>query len=405
MSKAVRFGFQFPASKAALDREVRASQLLSSLWHKSNLLPTLNCPQSLPMDIKTKAELNTEIASANPNKVGMVLKLKQTVGYGKMLINFYKKGLSNVWNNQLMVWKLQKSEFKLHQLDARGDDVQVRIPGFRKLTEEMSLAIYMSTVENKAANEYVSGEVKRTDVVPKIVNEGLFNLTRSQYQLIRRTPIDFLKLPTFAIIVMIFMECTPFLCYAVPEITPLTCVLPAMLTRMWPQSQVSQLTEKESEETSIKNAYNLPISDVRQLCRSLRLVSKYIPTLLVPQSVLCHRLQNYYQYLKVDNYYLSGLNGGGNVWDLLQAELLQAALERNLVPDLKKVVAEHEKITDEAIRKKKEHEYTEMLRLKLFQFIVDFEIANVGYLLIAPQINNYSQLETVYRWWKQDHRT
>lgn len=407
MSRAVKFGFKFPASKALLDKEVRASQLLSSLWFKSDLLTpdTLNCPLSLPLDIKTKAEIYTEVAAANPDKSGFGLKFKQTVGYGKTLVTFYKKGLTNVWSNYFAIRRLKSSEFKLHQLDNKGLDVNVKIPGFGKLTEEMSLVLYTSSVENKSANEYVVGEVKKTDKVPTTVDEALFNLTRTQYQLLKRTPMDFLKLPTFAVIFMIFMECTPFLCYAIPEITPLTCVLPSILPRMWPHRTPKTYKEEELEEVAVKNAYNLDIAEVRLLCRGLRLITKYVPVALVPESVLRARLQHYYQYLKVDNYYLSGLNGGGNVWNLSDQELLQAALERNLIPNLKEVVTAHEKITEETERKRTEKEYMDILRLRLFHFIVDFDNANLGYLLVAPQLHDPVKSQLVYGWWKQDHST
>lgn len=411
--------YTFPTSRSTFTGQLKASQLLSSLWYKSNSFDAtndkLNAPSTLPIDLKPKGVVFNEVAKENPGKAGPILKIKQTLAYGKSLIAFYKKGVANVWNNKKEMNKLMKTQFKLiNQLNNKGEEVDIRIPNFKKLTSEMSQALYMSNIENKNALEITRGDIIKTDKLDKLLDENLFNLTRREFQLLRRTPSDFLKLPGFAIIFMIFVETTPILCYAMPEVTPLTCVLPSLIPRIWSPKYTKLLRDlrnKEHKEDTLeslatKNAHNLPIRDVRLLCNALRLTSKYIPASAWPESIIRRRLQEYYQYLKVDNYFLSGLNGKeyGNIWNLSNQEILNAALERNLILDIKKDTAEFDDIKNESLKQVKEEEYFNDLRLKLFHFIVDFETYNVGYLGVNHLIKDPIQSKTIINWWKEDHQ-
>jgi hypothetical protein len=182
------------------------------------------------------------------------------------------------------------------------------------------------------------------------------------------------------------MECTPLICYAIPEITPLTCILPSILPRVWNPTATKQLMDvrknryQDLADLAVKNAYNLPLDEVRLLCKALRLTSKYIPAGIYPESTIRRRLQDYYNYIKVDNFYLSGMNGTGNIWNLSDAELLLAGLERNLILDIKHDTKVFDAFKDEATKNVETQKYFNNLRLDLLRFIVDFENSNIGYL-------------------------
>lgn len=401
-----------PSTRSQLIKQVNNSQILSGIWKKDSLEPdTLNAPTTLPAPIRPKTEIYRDIQIENPTKTGLGLKFKQAFGYGKLIIRFYKLGVKNVWNNNKQYRQLKNSEFKiLKRVDSRGKDVEMKLSGNR-LTNEMASVIYMSKIENKTFNETQQNEngVTRHESTAhkytKEIDENLFNLTRQQYQLIRRTPKDFFKLPIFAVIFAIFVECTPLLCYVFPEITPLTCVLPTISPRLWKSTNmkaVKLLTQEklqggELESIAVKTPFNLPIDLVKCLCKSLGLTSRYVPIALYPHSVLRDRLQNHYNYLSVDNYYLSGLNNNGKIWNLNYEELISACLERNLIIDLKKEVAQFDHIEDEAERWLLQKENTSKLQLKLLRHLVDFSHFNVGYLCLnelTPPLDH----KLFYKW-------
>lgn len=409
--------FAFPASKLKFNQQLSKSQLLSTLWYKSPSFDSerdaLNAPSTLPLDLKPRAEIYHEVQVENPNQKGAILKAKQLGKYGKSLVKFYKKGVSNVWNNKKEFNRLMKKDFKIiNQLNNRGKQTDIRIPNFQKLTQEMSQAIYMNKVENSTLNDNTRGDVVRSDVIEKTIDEGLFNMTRHQYQLIRRTRKDFLKLPSFAVIFAAFFEFTPVVCYAIPEITPLTCILPSLAPRIWSANANKKLrdhrmdkTDENLDDLALRNAYNIPLDEARLLCRALCLTSKYVPSSFYPETVVRGRLQLHYNYLQVDNYYLSGLNGegSGNIWNLSQQELFRACLERNLILDLKQDMKNFDNIEDEATQAVYEEKYFTELRLKLFHFIVDFEQYNIGYLGMNHLVKDSMDTESLLLWWKQDN--
>lgn len=358
------------------------AQLLQSL--KQNFQhPTVNATETLPLQIGSKNEVYASVADKS-NLKGFRLKTLQSFAYAKQLLRFYRHGLSVVWSNNKAARQLRKNSYNMTGfLNSSGKNEKIAVPNFQVLTKTMAQHIYMNKVENSTYRDATTGDVVRTDMPVKEVDEKLFNMTRAEYQLLKRTPLDFVKLPTFAILVGIFMETTPILCYVFPEVTPLTCVLPSIVPRLCrPQAmqEVSKIAEGIANKSDyvVKTAYNLPEADVRALADLLRLKTKYIPSALYPMSLLRDRLQDYFNYLTVDNYYLSGQSGEGNLRNLNNQELILACLERNLVSDTKELVRVQSHGTLEERTKELDN-----LRYKLAQFLLDFQNCNVGYLTVA----------------------
>lgn len=385
MSKFASLLFLWGTLKKAFSDQVSRSQILTSLWQKTDA-KTINSPGTLPLEILSKEQIYEKVAKQK-GSAGPLLKMNQGFSYAKELVKFYRHGVLSVWQNNKKMKQIRKKKFKIGgQLENSGQETAISLPNFNELTKHMAQALYMNFVENRTKAENTSSDVVRADnTVTKVLDHGLFQLTRAEYQLLRRTPSDFAKIPMFAILVTIFMEMTPVVCYAFPEVTPSTCVLPSIVPRIWNSKSGKKLRATVTKETvsslddyAVKTAFNLPLEHVHLLADTLRLKSKYIPSSLYPESVLRDRLQDYYNYLTVDNYYLSGLNGDGNLWGLNISELILACLARNLVDDIEGLV----KIQSLGAAEEKREEL-ERLRLKLFQFIVNFQQCNIGYLAIG----------------------
>lgn len=347
------------------------SPLVSLIWNQA-VAPTnigVNAPLTLPSTLIPKSQLNDEIAAKNPGAAPITLKFKQFIGFGKQILKFYKNGIVNVWKNHKVITELQKRVYVV-DIDSQGLEQRQVPTNFGKLTEEMLTVLYESKLQLK--------------LLPA---PELFAISRSDYQTIRRTKQDFYKLPMFAILFVIFEESMPVLCYLLPEVTPSTCVLPNLLPKIWgfPKytNELRQLkadrypTAEDKVTGAMQTAYLMPLDEAQRLCRVLRLTPRLIPTNWYPETSIRNRLQAYYNYLVVDNYYLSGLNGNGLVFDLMPQELAEACLERQLIDDIGKF----KEISDIADPEKRQAAHDELqgeLQTKLAKFIVDFETFNMG---------------------------
>lgn len=392
----------FGSNKRLFLDKVALSPTLKSLWSisDSSNQSQINCNESLPLEIRSKDEIYADVAVSKKGSFPLGIKFKQGLAYAKELGKFYKHGVASVWRNNKEVRILKRQKFKIGGLlDRQGNEIAITIPSFNDLTKTMAQQVYIRAVEDKAFQDKTAGELVRKEAVPP---SPLFSMTRREYQLLKRTPSDFLKLPLFAIIASIFVEMTPIICYIFPEVTPLTCVLPNILPRIWRPKDKEALKTALNEETlhqsienfSMKTAYNVPTNILRPLVLTLCLKSKYVPTSLFPDSVLRDRLQKHYLYLLVDNYYLSGQNSNGNLWDLSQQEVLNACLERNLVNSTKDFAELNKTGSAEAKAK-----HMDELRLKLALFVANFEYSNVGYLAVDHLLPSFDP-ETVVTWRK-----
>ena len=396
MNKSPRF-YRLPSKKLVFLNELSKSPRLSSIWQSVDSR-CMNATKTLPIVIQTKQEIFNQVVQSNPEKQGVSLKFKQFIAYGKAIINFYKSGIKNVWQNQSILKNL-KQDFYLTHFSPSGQEIKIRIPSFKKLTEEMSQRIYMNKVESETLEKMTKGDIKRSN---DMKTHSIFNLTREQFQLYKRTPNDYYKIPLFALVCLIFEELTPVLCYMIPEITPSTCILPNILPRVWNPNAIGKmkslnqnLDENSMIDLSLKTSYNLDIEHVRLLSQSLRLVSRYIPPQFYPDGYLRDKLQDYYNYIVIDNFYLSGLNGDGNMWNLNDQELVLACLERNLIQNIVYDTKLFNQISDPIQKQMFQDKYMGKLRVKLFQYLVDFDSFNIGYLAVNHAIPREEEVNVI----------
>lgn len=409
--------FTFASSKKLFSKQLSENRVLQFLWSKNRVdgtEDTLNATTTLPVPLKPRSQIYDDFKLKNQERAELLLKLKLFLVYAKILGGFYKEGAKNAWNNGLEQRRLIKSGFKIAgQTDDKGNLTYTTVANSNALISEMAQTIYMSKVENDIFNKSIDTGIIRNDVPRTHVDKELFNLSRSQFQLLKRTPKDFYKLPLFFVVLCIFFEMTPIVCWALPEIACETCILPIFLPRVWnDRARATLLNSKRAcspdakDAISFQNAYSLPIEDVRLLSKTLRLIPRHIPARVYPESVLRNRMQGYYRYITVDNYYLCGMNGEGkgNIWNLSQQELLIACLERNLIENLREDLRKFDVIGNNPVNEIDSLDYFTILRIKLLMFIVNFENRNIGYLTIAPLVHPSIDYSTIYHWWKYNER-
>ncbi|KAF5211012.1 hypothetical protein E0198_002302 [Clavispora lusitaniae] len=428
--------FVFGTSREAFRSQLRTTPHLASLWQKGPG-GTLNCTRSMPMEIGSRQEIFAA-AAQNPGRapvrvaqtVAYAKALARFYRYGlgaawrniKTARALRRQYVLSPWVDRAgdagaislprfrvlaramaqaiymdkmegdKVRKIQRSEktetekaktetekAKTEAQPAKTEAIVTTPESFSTENSETAKGAEATGAEATAdATEVVKTPSESTLSGESVGESVLFSLARRDFQLLRRAPPDAAKLPLFALVATLLGELTPLICYAVPEIMPSTCCLPSLLPRVWraaPLENVRTLVRAQPPDAyAQKTAFALPPAHVRALCSALRLKARYIPSWMYPEKVLRQRLQDHYNYLCVDDFYLSGCNGDGNVWSLTPQEVVLACLERNLGGDVRQLVSGTEPERRERLAQ---------WRLKLVQYLANAPAANVGYLGVA----------------------
>lgn len=358
----------------------------------------INATTTLPIILRTKAVVFEDVKKENPQLEGTKLKFKQYTGYAKSIIHFYRVGIQNVWRNKKTVNEI-KEKYYVESVEQNGTIMK------RKLKNGADAVNLLSALETM--------EVVEQETLRKFDKTTVLNLSRKDLQTVLRTEEDFFKIPLFALILLIFAETTPVLCYIFPELAPSTCVFPGLLKKKYSESikatnELTKLRKKrystsyDSNEVPFQSVYKLPHDELRLLTQLLNLKSRYIPTSLYPISMLQKRLQFHYNKIKVDNYYLTNGEDGNNVWALNKSELIRTCLDRGLL-DLSK---------DDLV-----HIGAHSLKLRLVAhlslFNEDKSVGNVGVFgvnnlgvssnIFFKNIEN-DEAHQLYGWWGHEHK-
>jgi pentamidine resistance factor len=258
---------------------------------------------------------------------------------GKELVKLYKNGIVNVWKNN------KESKAILKRLLAK-DVTELT----RSILEKQGIERITSNIEEN--NKNTDGNT--VDI--QVPGEG--NLTRSQYQMLLKTPSDFSKLPIFSVLFAIFMECTPIIVMLVPHIVPSTCLIPRQQKAEVAKNNkniaaLKALEVLPADEEAIpkylsRSVYHMSKLELRALSAALQLYSSLIPVSLIPKSYLESAMKTHIDQIKCDDI-LIGWYGG--VWDLAPTELVRACQARAISTD---------NVSDQE------------LRIKLFSWIVNF---------------------------------
>lgn len=387
------------SSRAEFQAQVEKNPVLYRLWNSPHTVTetdTLNATHTLPITLRTKEAVFYDIKKENEELKPFQLSVKQYIAYAKSVIHFYRVGVQNVWKNRKLAQDIRK-KYHVEIVESRGRVVQRQIRNGKDMVNSLVALESFERVEQEALET----------LDPTLV----LNITRSEYQTVLRTERDFFKLPAFAVILVVFGEMTPLLCYMIPEIAPSTCVFPGLVTKMHRGATKARekLTKLRLEryggyynrgEFPFQSVEKLPDDELKLLAKSLNLVSRYIPVGVYPSSILQSRLVDRFNRIKVDNHFL--ISNDQNVWNLNKNELIRCCVDRALV-DFSKDDLNHIGV----------HE----LRMRLFFFLGLFEgektIGNVGLFALnllgkqeSVHFHNIQRKEAqdLNQWWSETHK-
>lgn len=330
-------GFNKKLSQNKIFQKIWENKSLKEVELESNTNDDFNALTTLPSPLNSRDHILEYIALEHPHldKGSLALKFKQNWGYVKKLFGFYKTGINNVLNNRKIVNELKK-KYYYENVEERGKVTKRKFKTSSILINKLVEIKSLRNIENEvnAKSEY------------------LINLKRSEFQLILRTERDFYKIPLFSMVLLIFAETTPLLCYFIPEITPSTCILPNVSKKLHEAQtksfiELANLRKERYKEYYSKgeiplkfNYENLPKDELYLICKSFKLTSRFLPIKFYPEIILRERLSNKLKEFEIDNEYL--INGG--LWKLTSVELFKVCLDRGLInfdtyKDLKEISA------------------------------------------------------------------
>ncbi|KAM5465032.1 hypothetical protein MauCBS54593_006665 [Microsporum audouinii] len=251
-----------------------SSSAISSSASSSAITSPVNAPAS------TRPAVLDLPSKTNPQTSG---KLSYYFALGKAYLGFYKTGLKNVYANY-----------------------KASIP----LRKQLGLPVY----------------------IPRSpwTNAGTptLSLTRSDFQLVRRSAYDIRRTIPFAFILLLCGEMTPFVVLAIGNrVTPMTCRMPKQLVKergkrtIYKDAALQGISAKEqallapSSPRQIKDVSELSTDEVLRSCVVFGLrkrhdlpVPGFVQTLLVDQ-VYRPRLRRWMEYLAADDKLISSAGG------------------------------------------------------------------------------------------------
>ncbi|ODV96653.1 hypothetical protein PACTADRAFT_48482 [Pachysolen tannophilus NRRL Y-2460] len=301
-----------------------------------------------------------------------------------MFLNFYKKGLKDIWFNYK---SLRKEVFNKYHIDNK-----IIVPGKKNAIAKVKIINNRNNKQlikilNNTINNY-KNEYRATNDFKKFFNNKYeISLKRSDFVKLLRTGKDIAKIPMFGLIFIIFEELTVLICYLFPSITPSTCILPQLSSRYYQSSKMAQnklgkvvikhqdQIQKDIIKYASRTPYTITEEELYPLIDLFKLRSPLIPLRFYSTETLRDNLQLKFQEILVDNFLI--LRDGG-IWNLNKLELLDACINRGLInyDKLIKASRESNKSLYDSIDQN-------ILRLRLFKFINDLnlvETTNVGYL-------------------------
>lgn len=270
-----------------------------------------------------------------PPKDPSVSAFKRLTAIGKEYVKLYKNGILNVWKNH------RESTAILKKLSAKNTEELIQSvlekSSIERIVRNIESASSASSASSSSSNDSVSGskDMAATEKTVEIQIPSDGNLTRSQYQLLLRTPVDFYKLPLFSLIFAIFFETTPLLVLAVPHIVPSTCLLPRQQASAIVSNNRKILALKElykDPDTTgnvtkylSRSVYYLSDDELKAVAKAVNLYSTLIPLSVIPRSYMENSLTAYIEKIRCDDI-LIGYYGG--VWGLSPVELVRACQAR-----------------------------------------------------------------------------
>lgn len=248
---------------------------------------------------------------------------------GKQFITLYKRGIVNVWRNY------GNSKSLLKSLAQKSSDSKqlAKISNANTVTQSILDRASSDRIHSNHKTETLTSSDEAKAIIYTNISTSL---TRSEYQLLLRTPKDIMKLPWFTLIFCIFFEMTPIVVWIFPKLVPNTCALPSQVAKdqkktdnliLASKEHYLQTTEKSNEGHLLEHsptasgksmqsvpastisdgtsAYRLPLESLRRIATALSLFPVYLPISWVPQSSLAKAVEKHVNEIRADSYMLS----------------------------------------------------------------------------------------------------
>lgn len=227
---------------------------------------------------KTTLPAHLDIPVRKPNQVA----LSHYYSVGKSYLEFYKTGIKNIYYN-----------YKASQL-------------VQKLIDSKYDGDVSSAIRARA-------------------------ITRSDFQLLTRNWHDLKRVPLFGLTIAFFGEFTPLVAIAFGNIVPLTCRIPAQITKE--REKIEEMRHRAFQKIAANAPDQEELADLhcKQLaliCESLRLTSRIWNLLGGPPSIVMKRkVQKRLEYLTQDD---DLIEFAGGVGEMNSEEVIMALIQRGI---------------------------------------------------------------------------
>lgn len=263
----------------------------------------LNSTRSLPMVSFPKDKIFDEVT--HDHKVGAWRKpATKWFRLGKAVLKIYVTGIRNNWH----VYR-----------DTRNISHQFA----------SSKTALVSSFYRDLHNQQIEHRINGTSSVQLPLN-------RREFQEYYRRK-EFLKVPAFLVLAIIFEEFLPIICYALPSIVPWNCLTPGAFKKL---SEIRIQSKKSLPwissnglQPAYTSPYAMPLKAVTNLLTSFRLVSKWKAVLFNwsgNKAIPCNMITEFHQYVVLDDWYLLSHILSSDASVLSDKELVGIILERQL---------------------------------------------------------------------------
>ncbi|SCU82524.1 LADA_0C05996g1_1 [Lachancea dasiensis] len=268
-----------------------------------DLTSSLNSSRSLPMIQFPKNQVFQEVL--HDSSVGEWRKpMTKWLRLGKKVLKMYLNGIRDTW--------------KVYR-DSRG--VLTKFNANEPIVTHLYRDLEFQQIENRHRGE----------------GPSKLAITRSEFQEVHRMK-EVWKLPTFFLLLLIFEEAVPIICYLLPSVVPWNCLTPGAFKKLSQKriSSQNKLPYAKSFDTLPKYAspYSIPLEDVKTLLRTFRVAHRWKVELYHwsgNRTAPSELLALFHQYLVLDDWLLlQSIFDEGEATLLCDKELVNAIVERQL---------------------------------------------------------------------------
>ncbi|SCU78426.1 LAMI_0A04588g1_1 [Lachancea mirantina] len=259
---------------------------------------TINSDRSLPIPVFPRQEIFDQVDQDVAVQQWRKFPTKW-FRFGKFVIKNYTSSLRNMWG-------LFKDTRVIHK----------EYRDFNKLVMSTSKTIEFAEIEAKVTKSPLKS----------------LQLTRIQFQEYRRRG-EFYKVPSFLLILLLFEEFTPALCYVFPSLVPWNCLTPSAYKKLSSKGANVNLHGDLTKSNEYLSPYNVPIDKAVEFLANKRVLSRWQTVfyrIAGNNDKIYEALAQYNQYLLVDDWLLLTHIFEAGTIDLSNRELINAIFERQL---------------------------------------------------------------------------